>query len=178
MKAMMRRFHSLGLEVRISEIDVARRGDVLSDEELERVQVRAFSGALVACLELPGVCTGYTVWGTHDAASWYQGRPGFPSPEPLLYAPPGERVYDPHAGRCVAPGARVVGAQYCPKAGYNAIRALLARTLYKKYAARGGPVEGPRRASSPIIRLTELDFHRNHRNVRLLAQDPLLQLLQ
>jgi GH35 family endo-1,4-beta-xylanase len=129
---MMRRFGALGLEVKISEIDVARRGDRVSDEALARIQAAYFGGALEACLALPAVCTGYTIWGTHDELSWYFNRPGFPAPEPLLFMTPRLRVYDPDAGRCTAAPRRITNQEYCPKSGYRAIRQVFENRLLWK----------------------------------------------
>jgi GH35 family endo-1,4-beta-xylanase len=129
MVAQMRRFGALGLEVRVTEIDVTRRGNNLNDEALAKLQSAYFGGAMAACLATRGICTGYTIWGTHDGASWYTGRAGFPAPDPLLYVKPSEIVYDPDRGQCNAPPPRITNEQYCPKSGYAAIWAVLEREL-------------------------------------------------
>lgn len=131
MVATMRRFGALGLEVRITEIDVVRRGDALSDAELAELQSAYFGGAMVACLATQGICTGYTIWGTHDAASWYTDRPGFPAPNPLLFEDATQRVYDPDTEQCIPTPRRITTERYCPKSGYAAIRAALEWNLIK-----------------------------------------------
>lgn len=129
MAAMMRHFGTLGLEVRITEIDVTRRGNTLTDGQLAELQSAYFGGAMAACLATRGICRGYTIWGTHDDASWYNGRTGFPAPDPLIYESPSLRVFDPDSRDCIAPPRRITNEQYCPKLGYRAIRAVLEREL-------------------------------------------------
>jgi GH35 family endo-1,4-beta-xylanase len=131
MVTMMRRFGALGLEVRVTEIDVTRRGDALNDEQLSQLQSAYFGGAMAACLATRGICTGYTVWGTHDGASWYNGRPGFPAPNPLIYELSSLRVYDPDTETCISAPRRLTNERYCPKVGYEAIRAVLEREMRK-----------------------------------------------
>lgn len=131
MVAMMRRFGALGLEVRVTEIDVTRRGTALTDEALAPLQSAYFGGAMAACLATRGICTGYTIWGTHDGASWYNGRPGFPSPNPLIYENASIRVYDPDSNSCVPTPHRITNERYCPKVGYDAIHAILERETFR-----------------------------------------------
>ncbi len=132
MVAQIRRFGALGLEVRVTEIDVTRRGGTLSDEALSQLQSAYFGGVMAACLATQDICTGYTVWGTHDGASWYNGRAGFPTPDPLLYVKPSGIVYDPDSSECHAPPPRITNEQYCPKSGYRGIQKVLENILLRE----------------------------------------------
>ena len=70
----MRRFTRLGLEVQITEMDVATSSllDVAQPERLKR-QALAYAAAAQACNAVPR-CTRMTTWGIADAVSWL--RPG------------------------------------------------------------------------------------------------------
>src|SRR5262249_16699506 len=76
------RLLALGLEVRVSEMDVAirkvRAGDPLA------VQRGVYHDTLAACVGRPGF-TGVTFWGVHDLHSW------IPRDAPLLF----DRAYAP-----------------------------------------------------------------------------------
>jgi endo-1,4-beta-xylanase len=84
--ANVARLLALGLEVRISEMDVrirtVRRGDPLALQRL------VYHDAIAACAGMPGF-TGVTFWGVSDAHSWIDAR--FGEDDPLLldadYAP-------------------------------------------------------------------------------------------
>jgi endo-1,4-beta-xylanase len=79
-RANVARLTALGLEVRISEMDVrirhVRRRDPLA------VQRRVYHDAIAACAETPGFA-GLTVWGVSDAHSWIAAR--FGEDDPLLF---------------------------------------------------------------------------------------------
>jgi endo-1,4-beta-xylanase len=85
-RANVARLAALGLEVRISEMDVrirrVRRPDPLA------VQARVYHDAIAACADTPGFA-GVTFWGVSDAHSWIDAR--FGEDDPLLldvdYAP-------------------------------------------------------------------------------------------
>ena len=62
--ATMRRFTRLGLDVEITELDVAMRPGVSG-----AVQARDYAGTAQACAAEPR-CTGLTVWGVTDEWSW------------------------------------------------------------------------------------------------------------
>ena len=78
--ANVRRLRDLGLEVRISEMDVRirriRRRDPLA------LQRRAYHDAIAACAGLPGFA-GVTFWGVSDRHSWIHGE--FGEDAPLLF---------------------------------------------------------------------------------------------
>ncbi|MGH7359506.1 MAG: endo-1,4-beta-xylanase, partial [Candidatus Rokuibacteriota bacterium] len=79
-RANLARLAALGLEVRISEMDVrirhVRRGDPLA------VQRRVYQDAIAACAEAPNFA-GLTVWGVSDGHSWIDAR--FGEDDPLLF---------------------------------------------------------------------------------------------
>ncbi len=97
-RANVARLAALGLEVRISEMDVrirrVRRPDPLA------VQARVYHDAIAACAETPGFA-GVTFWGVSDAHSWIDAR--FGEDDPLL-----------------------LDADYAPKPAYFGVRAALA----------------------------------------------------
>jgi endo-1,4-beta-xylanase len=98
-RANVARFAALGLEVRISEMDVrvrtARRGDPLAR------QGAAYRNAIGACVGQPGFA-GVTFWGVSDRHSWVHER--FGEDAPLLF-----------------------DRDYAPKPAYYGARAALAR---------------------------------------------------
>lgn len=85
-RANVERLLRLGLEVRISEMDVrvrtVRRGDPLARQR------RAYRDAIAACVGLPGFA-GVTFWGVSDRHSWIHAR--FGEDAPLLF----DRDYAP-----------------------------------------------------------------------------------
>lgn len=72
--ANMRRYKELGLQVRITEMDVAIHGPV-TQEKLD-LQAEKFSDMLEVCLRA-GNCTGFATWGYTDKHSWINevGKP-------------------------------------------------------------------------------------------------------
>ncbi|BDI23006.1 endo-1,4-beta-xylanase [Herbiconiux sp. L3-i23] len=62
----LQRFADLGVDVRITELDVVIDGD---SEDREQLQADIYSGVLDACLAVDG-CTGYTTFGFSDRYSW------------------------------------------------------------------------------------------------------------
>ena len=84
--ANVARLLALGLEVRISEMDVRIRR-IRRDEPLT-LQRRVYHDAIVACAGMPGFA-GVTFWGVGDAHSWIHGE--FGEDAPLLF----DRDYAP-----------------------------------------------------------------------------------
>ena len=84
--ANVARLLALGLEVRISEMDVRIRR-VRRDDPLA-LQRRVYQDAIAACVGMPGF-TGVTFWGVSDACSWIDAR--FGQDAPLLF----DRHYAP-----------------------------------------------------------------------------------
>ena len=70
----MRRYKELGLQVRITEMDVAIHGPV-TQEKLE-LQAEKYGNMLDVCLQA-GNCTGFATWGYTDKHSWINevGKP-------------------------------------------------------------------------------------------------------
>lgn len=97
-RANMARLTALGLEVRISEMDVRVRR-VRGDEPLA-TQRTVYQDAIAACAGAPGF-TGVTFWGVSDGHSWIDAR--FGADDPLLF-----------------------DAHYAPKPAYFGVRAALA----------------------------------------------------
>ena len=69
------RFAELGLEVEITEMDVAVAGDTGTAEERLARQATAYGAAADACGASPA-CTGITVWGLADHLSWLGEQEG------------------------------------------------------------------------------------------------------
>ena len=65
----MRRFADLGLEVQITEMDVATSLLAGSDQQRLASQAVAYGDAARACNEVPA-CTRFTTWGVSDRLSW------------------------------------------------------------------------------------------------------------
>jgi endo-1,4-beta-xylanase len=109
--ANVARLLALGLEVRISEMDVrirtARGGDPLA------LQRRVYRDAIAACMGMPGF-TGVTFWGVSDRHSWIHAR--FGEDRPLLF-----------------------DGDYAPKPAYFGARDALAAA--RKASARVRPAE-------------------------------------
>lgn len=144
MMETMERFGTLGLEVKITEMDVARRGDKISDAELATIQASYFASVMRACLRTNGICTGVTVWGTQDGASWYNGRDAFPAPNPLLYADVGREVFSPTTNGCVPAPETITTESYCPKTGFGGLSIALKKhgafkVLYPERFLRRSP---------------------------------------
>ena len=78
--ANVARLGALGLEVRISEMDVRIR-TVRGGDPLAR-QRRVYRDAIAACVGMPGF-TGVTFWGVSDRHSWVHAR--FGKDAPLLF---------------------------------------------------------------------------------------------
>jgi endo-1,4-beta-xylanase len=85
-RANLARLAALGLEVRISEMDVrirsVRRGDPLARQRV------AYRASIAACIGQPGFA-GVTFWGVSDRHSWIHAR--FGEDAPLLF----DREYAP-----------------------------------------------------------------------------------
>ena len=85
-RANVERLLRLGVEVRISEMDVrvrtVRRGDPLARQR------QVYRDAIAACAGLPGFA-GVTFWGVTDRHSWIHAR--FGEDAPLLF----DRDYRP-----------------------------------------------------------------------------------
>ena len=94
--ANMARFAAAGLEVEITELDVAMSSLHGSAEEKLRDQARIYGGIAAACQAQPA-CKQLTVWGVSDRYTWLT-----PSDVPLLF-----------------------DAAYAPKPAYAAIRAAI-----------------------------------------------------
>jgi endo-1,4-beta-xylanase len=109
--ANVARLGALGLEVRISEMDVrirtARRGDPLARQR------RVYRDAIAACAGMAGF-TGVTFWGVSDAHTWVDAR--FGEDAPLLF-----------------------DRDYAPKPAYFGVRDALAAA--RKASARMRPAE-------------------------------------
>jgi endo-1,4-beta-xylanase len=71
MVAVMERFAALGLEIKITEVDLPLYVDDPADYLDE--QAIHIAGVAAACLEVPA-CTGLTAWGLRDAHSWRGGE--------------------------------------------------------------------------------------------------------
>jgi endo-1,4-beta-xylanase len=84
--ANVARLLALGLEVRISEMDVRIRW-LLRGDPLAR-QRRVYHDAIAACVGMPGFA-GVTFWGVTDAHSWVHEE--FGADAPLLF----DRDYAP-----------------------------------------------------------------------------------
>lgn len=71
----LRRFSDLGLDVRITELDVALK--LPADERALRAQAEVYAQVVRACLRVDR-CRGITVWGFTDRFSWIPAtQPGF-----------------------------------------------------------------------------------------------------
>lgn len=71
----LERFAALGLDVEVTEADVALRTP--ASERAERAQARVYAQAVRDCRAVPR-CRGFTVWGFTDRHSWIPGtQPGF-----------------------------------------------------------------------------------------------------
>lgn len=66
-EANLRRFADLGLDVRITELDVAL--EVPADDAARKAQADVYAQVARACLRVPR-CAGITVWGFTDRFSW------------------------------------------------------------------------------------------------------------
>ncbi|MFD3687760.1 endo-1,4-beta-xylanase [Nocardiopsis sp. NPDC058631] len=119
MRQNIERFTDLGLEVRITELDI-RMNVPASQADLER-QADDYREVVTTCLEVDG-CTGVTVWGVTDAYSWvpdhfegqgaplpidgsYQPKPAYWAIHEALGGDPGPQPTDPPtdpAGDCEA----------------------------------------------------------------------------
>lgn len=87
----IRRFHELGLDVRVTELDVAFDRDE-RPEDLEAVQAAYYDQTVEACLDA-GV-EGITVWGVTDDRSWITSWRDYPdryTQRPLLFDADGRK---------------------------------------------------------------------------------------
>ncbi|MGB0387929.1 MAG: endo-1,4-beta-xylanase [Ardenticatenaceae bacterium] len=96
MVAIMTRFAELGLEIKITEVDVP----IYAEEPIELYEEQAaqFGGIATACRLVPA-CTGFATWGLRDAQSWRGAKSS-----PLMFTD--EPCDD----------------TYCPKPAYFAVR--------------------------------------------------------
>jgi endo-1,4-beta-xylanase len=95
----IQRFVDLGLEVRITELDI--RMQLPRDATKDQQQAANFASVVNACLAVPG-CAGITLWGIDDGHSWVPGT--FPGQGAAL-------LWD---------------ANYSPKPAYTAVHDALA----------------------------------------------------
>jgi GH35 family endo-1,4-beta-xylanase len=65
------RFHDLGLEVQITELDVQSNSSFPASEHLTR-QAKVYADMLQTCLAVK--CSAFMMWGLSDAHSWRAGR--------------------------------------------------------------------------------------------------------
>ncbi len=96
MSNMMSLFANLGLEVKITEIDVPIFYDNPADYYEQ--QAAEFGGVAKACRNQSS-CTGFTVWGLHDANSWRGAHRAA-----LLFSD------------------QLCGSRYCPKPAFFAVQ--------------------------------------------------------
>jgi GH35 family endo-1,4-beta-xylanase len=94
--ANMARFAAAGLEIGITELDVAMSSETGTAEERLRDEARIYGGVAAACRAQPA-CKRLTVWGVTDRYTWLA-----PADVPLLF-----------------------DAGYAPKPAYAAVRAAL-----------------------------------------------------
>ncbi|MFC6906620.1 endo-1,4-beta-xylanase [Halalkalicoccus tibetensis] len=81
----VRRFRELGLDVQITEMDVAFPADERPEDALEQ-QAEYYRAITEACLEAG--CDTLVQWGVNDATSWLRGFKDFPerfTGDPLLF---------------------------------------------------------------------------------------------
>lgn len=93
--ANLGRFHDLGLEVHITEMDVRLQGSGLDEREALARQADVYREALGVCLQAPN-CRAFITWGVTDRYSWipyFTGHPDAPllfdeegRPKPAYYA--------------------------------------------------------------------------------------------
>ncbi|MDQ3849592.1 MAG: endo-1,4-beta-xylanase [Actinomycetota bacterium] len=80
-RANLRRFAALGLELAVTEADVALRAP--AGAPALRAQARVFADAVRGCVAVPA-CRSFTFWGFTDSRSWIsETRRGFGSATPL-----------------------------------------------------------------------------------------------
>lgn len=77
----IRRFKDLGLDVQVTEMDVAYGPDEEFDDRLEH-QAQYYQDVLEACLD--NGCNTLITWGVHDAGTWLQNRYDVTT-DPLLF---------------------------------------------------------------------------------------------
>ena len=92
----MTRFAELGLEIKITEVDMPIYAE--DPTEFHDEQAAQFAGIATACRLVPA-CTGFAMWGLRNGQSWRGGKFS-----PLMYSD--EQCDD----------------TYCPKPGYFAVR--------------------------------------------------------
>jgi endo-1,4-beta-xylanase len=74
----MQSFQALGLEVEVTEMDVAKAEFAGTNEEVEAAKAIVFAAAAHACRAV-SACTRFSVWGVSDAVSWLgEGEVGLP----------------------------------------------------------------------------------------------------
>jgi endo-1,4-beta-xylanase len=101
----IRRLGQLGLQVEITEMDVAHRG--APNDEIRAGIAGTYYQIFETCLSTP-FCTGLITWGVHDASTWLRDPQWSPNPEvgPLLF-----------------------NDDFEPNPAYDAMRDVLARSL-------------------------------------------------
>ena len=80
--AVVKRFASLGLKVRFSELDVSMRGYPGNLNDQLNAQGRTYAAIVGACLDSPA-CDAVIVWQFADSYSWIPGFTGHPEEKPL-----------------------------------------------------------------------------------------------
>lgn len=81
--ANMKRLAALGLEVQITEMDVAIQGDPRSMDAKLAAQAQIYRDMLSACLAVQN-CTAFVMWGFTDRYSWIPLATGHPD-APLIF---------------------------------------------------------------------------------------------
>ncbi len=117
----MNRFtRDFGLEVKITELDVriyddwvdpTPEGQGTPDPDLPDYyggQARIFAGVVAACVHADH-CTGITVWGTEDGASWFNYPPFNRDLDPMLFWDKDELIWDTVLQTCTLPAVLLVG---------------------------------------------------------------------
>ena len=93
----IRRFRELGLDVQITEMDIAYRADDSPENHLE-AQAEYYRNIVQVCLE--SGCDTLVTWGVNDAGSWVRGFKDFPdryTGKPLLFDDRNDRKPAYHA---------------------------------------------------------------------------------
>lgn len=82
LRTNLERIVDLGLEVEITELDIAV--SFLPEAERDAYQRQAYFDVFTACLEVEG-CNRITLWGFTDAHTWLDDFLGNPAVDPLLF---------------------------------------------------------------------------------------------
>ena len=115
LRATLDRLGGPGLETSITETDLPIYADYLPG--LYERQGQWLGERLQACLDAEN-CVGYTLWGTHDGASWRVYFKG--DHDPLIFQDANQQIYDPGRKNCRPATAKIApGARSCPKPAYG-----------------------------------------------------------